>query len=51
MQAFDVALHCLVELQEIEREDQGVSDGEEEVEDGSDAQQSGFSGTWHTEMN
>lgn len=29
MQAFDVALHCLAELQEIEREDQGsVSEGE-----------------------
>lgn len=52
MQAFDVALHCLAELQEIEREDQGsVSEGEKRWRTGATRSTSGFSGTWHTEMN
>lgn len=51
-QAFDVALHCLAELQEIEREDQGsVSEGEKRWRTGATRSTSEFSGTWHTEMN
>ncbi len=52
MQAFDVALHCLAELQEIEREDQGsVSEGEKRWRTGVTRSTSGFFGTQHTEMN
>lgn len=49
MRAFDVALYCLVELQEIEREDQGSVSGGWRM--GVTLSTSGFSGTWHTEMN
>lgn len=52
MQAFDVALHCLAELQEIENEDQeSVSEGEKRRRTGLTCSPSGFSGTQHTEMN
>lgn len=52
MQAFDVALHCLAELQEIENEDQeSVSEGEKSRRTGLTCSPSGFSGTQHTEMN
>lgn len=46
MQAFDVALHCLAELQEIERENQGsVVEGEKRWRTGVMRSTTGFSGT------
>lgn len=50
MRAFDVALHCLAELQEIEREDQG-SEVEKRWRTGVTRSMTGFSRTLHTEMN
>lgn len=49
--AFDVALHCLAELQEIEKENQGSVSKMEKTRMRVTWSPSGFSGTQHTEMN